>query len=232
MYTVYMHVTPNNKVYIGITRQNPVKRWLNGKGYQKQEYFYNAIQKYGWDNIDHKILFSGLTKEEAEQKEVELIAKYQSNNREYGYNIQNGGNTNGKLDKQTIEKIRIANTGKHHTKETCEKLKELQKNRWKNEEYRKHQVEARLGNTPWNKGKETSKKSKEKQRLAKLGKYQGAKHWNSKKVRNIDTGKIYDSFGEIARDLNIKNASHVVAVCKGTRQTAYGYRWEYAESEV
>ena len=41
-----MHIAPNNKRYIGITKQNPIKRWLYGKGYQKQDYFYNAILKY------------------------------------------------------------------------------------------------------------------------------------------------------------------------------------------
>ena len=45
-YSVYMHITPNNKKYIGITKQKLVKRWLHGKGYQKQSYFYNAILKY------------------------------------------------------------------------------------------------------------------------------------------------------------------------------------------
>ena len=231
MYTVYMHITPSEKVYIGITKQNPVKRWLNGKGYKKQEYFYNAINKYGWDNIEHKILFSGLTKKEAEEKEIELIQKYKSNNREYGYNIQNGGNTTGKLDAQTIEKIRAANTGKHHTKTTCEKLSKIQAERWKNEEYRKQQVEIRKGLTPWNKGKTTPDEIKEKLSAAKLGKYVGGKHWNAKKVKNIDTGRIYDSLADIARELNIANASHIVAVCKGTRATAYGYKWEYIESE-
>ena len=38
-YSVYMHKTPNGKIYIGITKQKPIKRWLHGKGYQKQDYF-------------------------------------------------------------------------------------------------------------------------------------------------------------------------------------------------
>lgn len=46
IYYVYMHIAPNNKKYIGITKQKPIKRWLYGKGYQKQGYFYNAILKY------------------------------------------------------------------------------------------------------------------------------------------------------------------------------------------
>lgn len=231
MYTVYMHVTPSKKIYIGITRQKPVKRWLNGKGYQGQDYFYNAILKYGWDNIEHKILFTGLTKAEAEEKEIELIAQYKSNVRECGYNIQNGGSATGKFSEETIEKLRAANLGKHHTKDTCKKLSKLQADRWKNEEYRKEQIAKRVGVKPWNKGKKTTEEVKEKLSLAKLGKHKGANHWNAKKVRNIDTGKVYNSLSEIAEELNIKNASHIVAVCKGKRAKAYGYKWEYIESE-
>lgn len=227
-YTVYKHTTPCGKVYIGITKLNPVKRWLNGKGYQKQNYFYKAILKYGWDNIKHEILYSGLTKESAEQKEIELISQYDSTNREKGYNIEKGGSTS-EVDESTKEKIRLANIGKRHNEKTRKKLSLLEAQRWQDPEYRKNQIEKRLGRTPWNKGKTTSIEAREKQRQAKLGKYVGEKHWNSKKVICIDTGKVYNSFGEIARELNIKNASHVVAVCKGNKPSAYGYKWKYAE---
>ena len=66
-YLVYMHISPSNKRYIGITCQKPKKRWgKNGKGYERQEYFYRAIEKYGWDNFQHIIIAKGLTKEIAE----------------------------------------------------------------------------------------------------------------------------------------------------------------------
>lgn len=89
-YYVYRHTCPNGKVYIGITGRNPSVRWANGKGYSNS-YFYNAISKYGWQNIKHEILFDSLTKEEAEAKEIELIAEHKSNHKEYGYNIAVGG---------------------------------------------------------------------------------------------------------------------------------------------
>lgn len=44
-YCVYKHVLPNNKIYIGITKQNPLLRWKNGHGYKHCNYFYNAILK-------------------------------------------------------------------------------------------------------------------------------------------------------------------------------------------
>lgn len=226
MYSVYKHTTPSNKVYIGITKMKPVKRWRAGMGYSKQPRFFNAILKYGWDNIEHEVLFQGLTREEAEAKEVELIAFYKSDQRKYGYNIDHGGRSN-RMSAETREKLRNANLGKHHAPETCEKFKKIQSDRWKDEAYRRNMVEKRLGKTPWNKGKTTSPEAREKQRLAKLGKHMGSDHWNAKKVINLDTGKVYNSFGEIARELNIKNGSHILEVCKGKKKSAYGFRWAY-----
>ena len=80
MYSVYMHTSPNGKVYIGITSLPVERRWQQGKNYKTSRHFFNAIKKYGWENIKHEVLFCGLTKEEAEQKEIELIAKHKSNN--------------------------------------------------------------------------------------------------------------------------------------------------------
>ena len=109
---VYMHRNKiNNKVYIGITSQEPNQRWRKGKGYEKCYKFYNAIQKYGWEQFEHIILFENLTKEEAEQKEIELIKKYKASKKKYGYNIENGGNYKGKHSKQTKQKIRNAKLG-------------------------------------------------------------------------------------------------------------------------
>ena len=90
-YTVYMHISPSNKKYIGVTGKNVNDRWRNGTGYRGQKYFYNAIQKYGWDNFEHIILNNHLSKEEAYLLESKYISEYSSNNHEYGYNISSGG---------------------------------------------------------------------------------------------------------------------------------------------
>lgn len=100
-YKVYKHIFPNNKIYIGITSyKNVNQRWKCGVGYINQPVMKNAINKYGWENIKHEILFDNLTKEEAEQKEIELIAFYKSNEKQYGYNVQSGGNLRGELSEE------------------------------------------------------------------------------------------------------------------------------------
>jgi hypothetical protein len=86
-----MHICPNNKKYIGITMQNVKKRWAKGNGYRHQKHFFNAILKYGWDNIEHIIIESNLTKEMAGALEKKLIEQHKTNDRNYGYNISSGG---------------------------------------------------------------------------------------------------------------------------------------------
>lgn len=94
-YILYEHVNKENgKKYIGITN-NPLIRWRNkGIGYKPYKgsisKFWNAIEKYGWDNFEHNILLEGLTFEEACSKEKEEISKYDI--RKELYNIAQGGN--------------------------------------------------------------------------------------------------------------------------------------------
>ena len=111
---IYIHIFPNGKVYIGQTSQTTAQRWARGKGYQGQ-LVSRAINKYGWDNIEHKILFRGLTKEQANEKEIELIAKYNSTNIAFGYNIAGGGDANAK--------------GRPHSKEHNKKISDSHKKR-------------------------------------------------------------------------------------------------------
>lgn len=88
-YTLYEHIFPDGKRYIGITCQAINARWKNGHGYETQSKVYEAIQKYGWDNIQHVVLQTDLTKEEAEILERQKILEF--NSIENGYNISVGG---------------------------------------------------------------------------------------------------------------------------------------------
>lgn len=130
-YKVYMHICPNGKKYIGITKRKPNKRWQNGYGYKTQKHFYRAIQVYGWNNIKHIILFDNLNYQQACDKEVELIKLFNTNNYNYGYNVSSGGEGNkGNKIKETQKNIlRKALKGNKnakgykHTKEEKEKMR-------------------------------------------------------------------------------------------------------------
>lgn len=114
MYVVYMHVNKiNHKKYIGITKTTPEKRWgKNGYNYRRNTLFYRAIKKYGWDNFEHQILYTHLTKDEACEKERLLIKEYKTTNSKYGYNINLGGDGVDSMSITTRKKISESNKGR------------------------------------------------------------------------------------------------------------------------
>lgn len=131
-YIVYKHTSPSGKVYIGITGQTTKQRWgCNGNGYKYCPYFWRAIQKYGWENIEHEILYEGLTEEEACEMEVKLIAEYNATDPAHGYNDLIGG-TSGKH-------------GRPYTEEQLRKMSEASRKLWADPEYRQRMSDAHKG---------------------------------------------------------------------------------------
>ena len=213
-YKVYKHISPNGKVYIGITKRNVEDRWNDGKGYKGNEHFYRAIQKYGWNNFNHEILFENLTKEEACQKEIELIAEYKSNNFEYGYNICAGGE--GRLDSRQTEETKklISEASKQHwenpkirdkiisklnghitSEETKKKISESNKLYWKDKEFPEETKQkiskANKGKTAWNKGMKGLKRSEEtKQKISNTLKGRHISEKQKEQISKCHKGKI------------------------------------------
>lgn len=132
---IYAHINKqNNKVYIGQTIQEPNIRFGNNGNnynYNRNNLFYNAIQKYGWNNFEHKIIYTI----ECESKddlllalnnlEEQAILKYNSCNRECGYNVESGGKNTSKSDttKQKISNSLKGKKGKKHSEEHKQKIK-------------------------------------------------------------------------------------------------------------
>ena len=48
---VYIYTFPNGKKYVGQTSQTLNTRAKRGEGYVSSPAVYNAIKKYGWDNL-------------------------------------------------------------------------------------------------------------------------------------------------------------------------------------
>ena len=230
MYTVYKHTFPNQKVYIGITCQSVHQRWRNGNAYIHNDYITSAIKKYGWDNIKHEILFTGLTKEEAEQKEIELIALYHSNEHDFEYNIANGGNHHGKHSEETKKRISEAHIGMKYG-DDFKKKQSILKSGNKNRLGQKQSEECKRKISEKNKGRFAGEKN-----YFHTHKFVGENHVNAKTVEKYDLlGNLIDKKGSAnlyAVEMGLKNARHIEEVCKGIRKTAYGFVWKYAESEV
>lgn len=125
-FTLYRHISPSGKVYIGITSQPVEHRWNHGKGYtnnSKKTLFKSTIEKYGWDNIKHEVLFTHLSKEKAKSLEIELIRHYKGLG--ISLNCTNGGdgtwgtipwNKNKKVPYEQSNKLKGTRLSEEHKK--------------------------------------------------------------------------------------------------------------------
>ena len=113
-HVIYCFVFPNKKRYIGQTI-NFNSRMSNHRKVAKERKFktplYNAINKYGWDNvIIEKLIICG--SDDVDELERLYIQKFKSLNRKYGYNLDTGGVLNKKHSRTTRQKISDTNQSK------------------------------------------------------------------------------------------------------------------------
>lgn len=199
-YKVYILEFPNNKLYIGLTGDSVDKRWKNGNGYRGQSYLWNAICKYGWENIVKDIYAIDLTEQEAKDVEKELIAYYDTTNREYGYNISSGGESaNGiKHSEETKQKFSEMYSGegnpfygKHHSNDTKEKISRI------------------------NKGRYIGGKSSRARKVQKMD------------LETNEILEIFDSITEAADNDTMRK--HISDCCLGKRRSCNGFKWQYVD---
>lgn len=221
---VYCHKLFDGRRYIGITKQNPSRRWRNGEGYKvrnNNSYFYNAIKEYGWNSFEHIILFTNLSKEQAINKEKELIKKYNTQDRNKGFNLTAGGegifNPSEETRKKIGEKSKIINLGRKHTEET--KIKISKANRGiNNPQYKKQKTKKQL--EAIQKIGKRNKTEIQKQKMSKSAK--------KRKILCIETNEIFNSMKEASE---IKNICYTSLTCcvYGRNKTAGGYHWKSVE---
>lgn len=203
-YSVYKLTSPEDKVYIGCTQQKPKDRWDYGCKYHHNGELSSDIKKFGWDNFEHIVLYSGLEEDEAYDLERELIYKYRSNDPHHGYNKSIGGKVNRGMIRSDDYRRRLSERvsgknhpfyGKHLSEETKKKIVDANRGR-------KASLEAR---------RKMSESSSRK-----------------RKVLCVETGIIYNSIRDAAKAVETP-ASNVGSVCTGKTKTAGGYSWKYVE---
>lgn len=242
-YTVYQHIAPNGKGYIGITGSKAEKRWQNGKGYRHNEYFDNAIKKYGWENIEHKIIKTKLTKEEAEEMERELIAKFQTSDREHGYNITSGGESVGKHSTESKKKMSLAHKGKPSARkgvslsaETKKKISEAHKGMRYNigvpfteerkAKLRGHRPKMSGENNP-NYGKKWTPEQIANRQAHRVYAIGGDNPCAKKICQCLPTGEVVKVWGSISEASKVYCRTSIKDVLKGKYKRHRGYLWRY-----
>ena len=213
-YKVYVHINKvNRKIYIGQTKQTLEQRSSNGKAYKDCRHFWNAIQKYGWENFEHIVLIENLSLEMANIIEEYLIRKYNSTNDKIGYNLWFGGN-NREVNEETRriqrEKKIGYNPWKIWDKETIENIK------------RKNSI-SKMGEKNPMYGRQISERARRLRKERRLhvlqydldGKF--VKEWNSLEDASIEYN--------IAKANISKSCNEPTSICRG-------FLWRYKQGKV
>lgn len=248
--------TINSKVYVGqssnIRHRISQHMYLAISTESTKSHLYNSIRKYGIDKFRWSIL-ELCDRSKLNEKEAYWIKELNSLNREKGYNIKEyDDRLNETMPKETRDKISKAlknlsksdeHIAKMHTKwsknhrptpEMIVKRTESIRARYANGEIDKpNRNPEGIGgfckkHIPWNKGIKSSKETREKQRLAKLGKKQSKEHVEARskgrenKIYQFNINgeliKTWDGTRHIERDTNKKYlAQGVRGVCNGSK---------------
>lgn len=145
-YTVYMHTTPDGKRYVGVTVMDTKERWRSGAGYNNNQQFHSAIVEFGWKNIRHEIVASGLNMGDACDLERDLVDFYDTTNPEKGFNVLRGGSTHAPGYRHTEDakrKIGDASRGRVKSEETRKRLSEALTGKKRSKEFRKYLSDLR-----------------------------------------------------------------------------------------
>lgn len=250
-YIIYCHTSPNGKLYYGQTcRSFEIRCGLNGMGYCDHSHFWNAIRKYGWNNIKHEILFDNLTQEEANILEMFYIWRYNTMNSKIGYNKSSGGESpifskETKLKhsiqtkrmwknleyKNRLSKIqRKSQLKRYEDPKEHIKTSEGQRRRYMNYEERKKTSDAIKNyfiNNP-----EAHKLMSENRKKYHM-EHPERRQSMCKKVAQYDLEdnliKIWNSQVEAEQTLGFK-ARTIGSCCRNIRKTAHGFIWKFIEN--
>lgn len=234
IYYVYMHIFPNGKKYIGITSRKPTHRWgKNGNGYNTQFIMWNAIQKYGWDNIQHIIICANKNDIEAQNIEKYLIKKFNTQIPN-GYNFDQGGGNIDKVRSRVKENHANVQSGNHHRaiKVYCIELNRVFE--CMRDAERELNIKTKdIGNCC--KGKRNTAGGYHWIYANDLGKcdidtiLKRRKHaqiTNKKKVRCIETNEVFDSITQASEKTKI-DLSSIASCCRGKLKSTHGLHWEF-----
>jgi len=187
----------NGKFYIGIHSTEDYDDGYLGSGILIKK----AIAKYSEDSFYRKILYVFETREEAVEKEIELVNEtFVKNARTY--NLALGGSGGTALGVETKIKISKALIGRDVSADTRSKM------------------------SKYRTGMKYSESTRKNMSIANRKAIDSGNHKQTKSVVCVNTGITYMSIGIAAKELGIP-ASSISSVCRGKRKDIKGLVFKY-----
>ena len=266
---VYKYTSPSGKVYIGQTCRDRGRRnefQALARPYSSGHFIDSARQKYGPDNFTYEVLFEINGDDGNEINKVlnywesYYISYYKSNDKRYGYNMNDGGAGNtgitlsdearAKIGQKTRQRLKVTGgpmKGKKHSSESIIKMKlNTQKKYgkdnpnygWKPPQELIDRLSAIAKERTGDKNHFYGKTHTEETRQLLREKFsQPVVQVDAQTFKDI---KTYPSAIEAAKAVigNTRGSSEIGKVCNKYKRpngiqsvTAYGYRWRWASDE-
>lgn len=180
----------NGKVYIGQTKDTFQRRfwhhnWCLTSGKHHNTYLQRAWTKYGESEFEFSVIFVASDDDDLNQLERKYISEYNSCNRNFGYNMQLGGqpeNLNSFVSEEgrkiTAEKNRVHMLGRKLSEETKAKMRASSKHLSPSEETKK-KLSLYMSN------RIVTEETKEKLRKANTGSNSPVARFTEEDVANI-----------------------------------------------
>lgn len=228
---VYMYTFPNGKRYVGKTKRTLAQRQgAEFKGYRHCTLLWNAIQKYGVENIKQEVLFEGdATDIEAAKVEQEYILLFKTNcnrfnNPAYGYNLTDGGDglTGWRPDeerlialREQLHKLHLRQIGSHRSDEAKEKMRQAKFG--KSRGHMSDETKAKISRA--NSSENMSEETRAKRRASKF---------KPLIATHNETGEsiTFQSAEEAANYFGVRSSA-VSRWCYGTRKPSVNYTFHY-----
>lgn len=228
---IYMYTFPNGKRYIGKTKYTINRRQgADFNRYQKCRLVWNAIQKYGIENVEQEVLYEDdITDDYATRLEQLSILLFKTNCNKfdepvYGYNLTDGGEgvkgwkPTPERRQQLVDQAKVISAkriGTHHSDSSKQKMRD-----------------AKLGVKRGPMSDETKRKISLANSRDNMSEESHIRRSNAKKkkVCVIDTVSktetLYNSMSDVAEMFDVKLSS-VSRWLNGLRKPPEGYEFHY-----
>ncbi len=134
----------NGKRYVGKSNC-PEARWKKHQRDASRYHLHSAIRKYGIDSFEFEIVAEFSSEEAAFTAETKLIRILRTNDRNHGYNLNEGGRGGINPSPETRKRMGQANVGRKHTEEWKQQNSVRQKGKSRSAETRKNIAAGLLG---------------------------------------------------------------------------------------
>ena len=211
---IYMYTSPSGKKYVGQTVREKQRKYDHKMKTSKvKTVFGAAIRKYGFENLEYKVLIKfKLTnnleklKRVLDKLEERYIKMYKTNERSFGYNLTKGGD---------------GTIGYKHTEEECARRKQVALEKMEDPEW-KEQI---LDNLSKGYGHPISEETKQKMSAVKKNK-KGVQQYDLEMQLVNTFSSIAEAAKSIASTSTLKTRSNRISECiNGKWKTAYNYMW-------